>query len=414
MTRTVTPTDTPTDTATQTRTPSFTPTYTSTSTSTPSPSATPTGTPLIGLVAIAPGQSFAAAAPGYLGAPANEEAGILVTITVREVEMNTWTIQYIPETIHLTCAQPAGTYILDQDKALVNGVAVFYVRLLKPGMAYAITAADISGPLGSATTLPIPVVISAYGDFALTNYSKISVNSAVAGQQNIQVMSFTVTNPNAGPMSYSLAGVTLTVNSAANNFVASVTVSDGAAFTKTTAWGAANAVFVDMYDPANPISGGMSRTYTISINLSAAAVNGSFTLSIANALDVYVSRLDGSVVNVEPSGVAYPYITNVVNITSKNLDTSFYSYPNPFKAGSESAQIQYYLPSNSKVSFAIYDLIGRKVCTLLNAQDEPGGVIYTLNWDGRNQDKKIVLNGVYYGMLYTGDEQHITKIAVIK
>jgi hypothetical protein len=418
-TYTVTPsftqTATPTYTGTPTGTPTFTCTYTVTVTYTPTFSATPTVTPMTGLVAMAAGQFYINSAPGHIGSPLAEEAGVFVTITVRDIEQNNWTTYPSSDLIQITSSQPAWTDLGVSSKNLINGDIEFYVRFLNPGLVYTITATDISGSLGSDTTDPIQVNVSP-GGIAMTNYTAGVPVSVVPGQANVGVMTLTITNPNpAGGASYQPQGITLTTSETTNSNIDSITVTDGTGFTNTVTWGNTNSLFVSMYDAANAaLSGGGSRSYTITANIRAGAPGGAVRLSIQAPADVYIDKFDSTIVSVFPQGPAYPYVSGNINIVSTDLASSYYSYPNPFAAGRESVSIQYYLPSNAEVSLIIYDLTGRRVRTIIDAQNESGGIIYRQDWDGRNNEKRVVLNGVYYGVLLIGADKHITKISVVK
>lgn len=339
-----------------------------------------------------------------------------VTITVRAVEQNNWTRYPVSNTIHIESNQPSWT-ITSADTPMSAGEAEFYARLLKPDILYSITASDISGSLGSAVTEPIPVTVSAYGNLALTDYSIPELNTAVSGQQGVDVMYFTITNPNAsGGPEYRVRGVTLTINESSNNYVESVMVSDSSGFSTGTAWDDSKTVFVDMFNPADPaIAAGSSRTYTIGINIRQNAEQGSFDLSVVDPLNVFVEKLNGARVYIEASGEDYPYNTGKIRVVERNTETTFYNYPNPFAAGQEETIIQCYLSRDSGVSLVIYDLISRRVKTIFEDEAQQGGVLHEYRWDGTNDSGRVVLNGVYYGVLTLDDgERYTTKIAVVK
>ena len=70
------------------------------------------------------------------------------------------------------------------------------------------------------------------------------------------------------------------------------------------------------------------------------------------------------------------------------------NFPNPFKGGTK---IQYSLPVASKVSIRVYDLLGRELNVLVNA-DKPAG-IHVVNFDGSKLGK-----GIYFCRLFTDNE----------
>ncbi len=70
--------------------------------------------------------------------------------------------------------------------------------------------------------------------------------------------------------------------------------------------------------------------------------------------------------------------------------------PNPMGTFTE---IQYQLPEHTRVVIAVYDQLGRKVKTLVNAKQNAG--VYTITWDGKDDANRSIANGVYYYELKT-------------
>lgn len=68
----------------------------------------------------------------------------------------------------------------------------------------------------------------------------------------------------------------------------------------------------------------------------------------------------------------------------------YQSYPNPFNP---KTLISFSIPKTERVMITVYDLLGRKIKTLLDDQLYVGR--HTVSWDGRNNDGKIVSSGVY-------------------
>jgi FlgD Ig-like domain len=71
------------------------------------------------------------------------------------------------------------------------------------------------------------------------------------------------------------------------------------------------------------------------------------------------------------------------------------NYPNPFNP---STNIKFSLPEQSTVKIVIYDLLGRKVKTLIN-DVRPAG-IFTVQWNGDNESNINVSSGIYFYSLY--------------
>ena len=74
------------------------------------------------------------------------------------------------------------------------------------------------------------------------------------------------------------------------------------------------------------------------------------------------------------------------------------NYPNPFR---ESTTIAYEVERPGPVSLAVYDLLGRRVRTLVEA-DQPVGA-YQIRWDGRDAGGQPVASGLYFYRLRVGE-----------
>jgi len=80
------------------------------------------------------------------------------------------------------------------------------------------------------------------------------------------------------------------------------------------------------------------------------------------------------------------------------------NYPNPFNA---STVIKYELPQQSQVTIDIYDILGRKVTTLVDKQ-QPAGYYQTI-W--RADDFS---SGIYFYKLQAGDYNETKKMSLLK
>jgi len=77
--------------------------------------------------------------------------------------------------------------------------------------------------------------------------------------------------------------------------------------------------------------------------------------------------------------------------------TLFAPYPNP---GNPGTTIQFGLKEPSRVTLVVYNVLGRKVRTLLD-DSRPAG-LWDVIWDGRNTSGSMVSSGVYVIRLQTG------------
>ncbi|MEQ8577858.1 MAG: T9SS type A sorting domain-containing protein [Balneola sp.] len=81
------------------------------------------------------------------------------------------------------------------------------------------------------------------------------------------------------------------------------------------------------------------------------------------------------------------------------------NYPNPFNP---TTTIEYGVPETGDVTLEVYDLLGRKVATLLNTERKNAGR-YTVNFDASN-----LASGMYIYRLQVGNSVLIKKLTLIK
>ncbi len=65
------------------------------------------------------------------------------------------------------------------------------------------------------------------------------------------------------------------------------------------------------------------------------------------------------------------------------------------------------LPSSDNVKLTLYNILGRKVRTLVN-ENQPAGY-HQIRWYGQNDQGEFVTSGVYIYKLKTGDEAFFSK-----
>ena len=95
------------------------------------------------------------------------------------------------------------------------------------------------------------------------------------------------------------------------------------------------------------------------------------------------------------------------NAESVNLPSGFAllgNYPNPFNA---STVIHYQLPEAGDVKLEVYNLLGSKVTTLVDSQQE-AGYSYVI-WDASE-----VSSGVYFYKLTAGDFTEAKRMMLVK
>lgn len=85
------------------------------------------------------------------------------------------------------------------------------------------------------------------------------------------------------------------------------------------------------------------------------------------------------------------------------------NYPNPFNP---ETRFNYFVAENANVTLSIYDLLGRKVKTLVAENKEAG--IYSTTWDGRNEFGNKVASGLYFASMVAGGFRQIKKLVLQK
>ncbi|MFH2050296.1 MAG: glucoamylase family protein, partial [bacterium] len=81
------------------------------------------------------------------------------------------------------------------------------------------------------------------------------------------------------------------------------------------------------------------------------------------------------------------------------------NYPNPFNA---QTVIAYTLKKPADVNINVYNLIGKKVMTLVNERNNPGS--YQIVWNGKDEYGSEVSSGMYFYELRTGSYTRVRKM----
>jgi len=85
------------------------------------------------------------------------------------------------------------------------------------------------------------------------------------------------------------------------------------------------------------------------------------------------------------------------------------NYPNPFNPVTT---IRYEIPKPARVTLEVYNLLGQKIRTLVDAYRSAGS--YTATWDGRDEDGKEIASGVYFYRLSAGEFTAIRKMIFVR
>ena len=85
------------------------------------------------------------------------------------------------------------------------------------------------------------------------------------------------------------------------------------------------------------------------------------------------------------------------------------NYPNPFNSGT---LIRYALPEAQDVKLSLYNLAGQQVATLVKSPRAAG--TYTIHWDGRDDDNRVLASGVYLYRLQAGTQVETRKLVLLR
>ena len=83
--------------------------------------------------------------------------------------------------------------------------------------------------------------------------------------------------------------------------------------------------------------------------------------------------------------------------------------PNPFR---DRTTIQYVLPEAIEVEIAVYDLLGRRIRTLVDDR-QPNGA-HTVRWNGTGSNGAPLASGMYFVRMQMGDVQQVHKVVYLR
>ena len=161
-----------------------------------------------------------------------------------------------------------------------------------------------------------------------------------------------------------------------------ITNADGSYTINGVAQGSFN-VFTDAIGFTSNGSGSSNTTY----NSDGSATSGSANLSVTPEL---------------PLAVKAP----TVQPTSYSLKQN---YPNPFNP---TTQIAFNIAQTERVNISIFNILGQKVATIVDADMSSGA--HVMVWNGRNQHGELLPSGVYFYRLSTPSFSAVKKMILLK
>ncbi len=146
--------------------------------------------------------------------------------------------------------------------------------------------------------------------------------------------------------------------------------------------------------------------------------NGDFHLQVGSpcidAGTAFFVYEGDTLVNISPNDYAgsAPDMGALEFGAEENTPLSFslhQNFPNPFNSATI---IGYTIAENSKVSLAIYNVMGQEVRTLVDNKQLSG--YYSVIWDGRDNAGRVVSSGIYIYRLQTSGEVKSKKMLLLK
>jgi hypothetical protein len=156
--------------------------------------------------------------------------------------------------------------------------------------------------------------------------------------------------------------------------------------------------------------------WVIRYNSPANESDAALAIAVDDSGNVYVTgqSYGGSGTSIDYCTIKYVKKSSEVKDETRNKErpTEFalsQNYPNPFNQGTK---IEFTLSKSGFVTLQIYDLLGRKVRTLVSENLSSG--YKSVFWDGKNDDGKDVASGVYFYQLRVGDFSEPKKMLLLK
>ncbi len=123
-------------------------------------------------------------------------------------------------------------------------------------------------------------------------------------------------------------------------------------------------------------------------------------------------RIFDYAISLDEINELYDFSTDVENgnnITIPNSTKLYQNYPNPFNG---QTQISYDVKGNSEISLVIYDLLGRRVKTLVKEAQTPGN--YNVTWDSKDSNGNRLVSGIYFVRLKANSLVDTKKIILLQ
>ena len=149
---------------------------------------------------------------------------------------------------------------------------------------------------------------------------------------------------------------------------------------------------IDVTSPYFPLEVGFYSNSDLSSNREGVFVSGGYAYVACGGHGLYI--LDVS------------HFTGIDRCSPVPSIFSLNSIPNPFNSV---VSINYSIPTTSDISMDIYDIMGHKVCNLINQDNKPAGR-YTVQW----QAPEDIPSGLYFIRMKAGNQKVVRKMTLIR
>ena len=85
------------------------------------------------------------------------------------------------------------------------------------------------------------------------------------------------------------------------------------------------------------------------------------------------------------------------------------NYPNPF---SSQTTIEYTIPKDAHVQLQVYDILGRRVATLVDQRQRSG--LHTVQWNGTGGSGQPLASGIYFGRIIVDGQTATRKMTLVR
>jgi len=139
--------------------------------------------------------------------------------------------------------------------------------------------------------------------------------------------------------------------------------------------------------------------------------DGATWTNILSSVDEVNNIICGVTTSLSPFVVAEPTPVSVddPNAARPTTFSLAQNYPNPFNS---STAIAFAVPRRSSVNLSIFNLLGRRIITLV--EDTKSAGAYQIEWDGNDESGSPVASGLYLYRLQAGDYSETRKMLLLK